>query len=174
MGCRLDTTFKIGLQADLGQGGVMGSEVTFTYQDYSREKSNVRFNVTTMTAANFDATNNAINSLSAAILALQQENTLQSKRVMSANNYISRAAATDKSCQREIKWLALFEDATTHSLFRHEIPQAKLSLLDQNSEFLDLGAGDGAAFKTAAEAIVKSPAGNSCNLVSVQHVGKRL
>lgn len=152
----------------------MGSEVTFTYQDYSREKSNVRFKITTMTAANFDATNTAINALSTAILALQPENSLQSKRVASANNFITRSPAADAGTQREMKWLAIFEDSTLHTLFRHEIPQADPSLLGSNSDYLDLSAGVGQAFKTAAEAVVKSPADNACVLLSVQFVGKRL
>lgn len=152
----------------------MGSEVTFSYQDYSREKSNVRFAVTTMTAATFDAVNTAINSLSTAILGIQTENSLQSKRVIAANNFITRSPAADPTTQREIKWLALFEDDTLHSLFRHEIPQADPALLGSNSDYLDLSAGVGQAFKTAAEAVVLSPAGNSASLISVQLVGKRI
>lgn len=152
----------------------MASEVTFSYQDYSREKSNVRFTITTMSAATFDAVNTAVNALSAAILGIQAENSLQSKRVIAANNFITRSPAADPGTQREIKWLAMFEDSTLHSLFRHEIPQADPALLASNSDFLDLSAGVGQTFKTAAEAVVLSPAGNASTLISVQLVGKRI
>jgi hypothetical protein len=174
MGRILDITVKIGLQADLSGGTLMASEVTFSYQDYSREKSNVRFNITTISAATHDAVNTAVNALSTAILTIQNENSLQSKRVISANNFVSRAPAALPETQREVKWLCMFEDTTLHSVFRHEIPQAKASLLAGNSDYLDLSAGDGQAFKTAAEAVVKSPAGNSALLLSVQLVGKRI
>lgn len=152
----------------------MGSEVTFTYQDYSREKSNVRFAVTTMTAANFDATNTAINALSTAILAIQKENCLQSKRVIAQNNFITRSPASSAAAQREMKWLLLFEDNTLHTLFRHEIPIANPDLLTSNSDYLNLGAGVGSDLVDAAEAVVVSPAGNTASLVSVQFVGKRI
>lgn len=152
----------------------MGSEIVFTYQDYSREKSNVKFNTVQMTAANFDAQITAINALSTAILALQPENSLQTKRVVAQNNYLTRAPASDQATQRENKWLCTFQDDTLKTLFRHEIPQAKLSLLGSNSDMLDLSAGAGLAFKTAAEAVVVSPAGNASVLISVQFVGKRL
>lgn len=152
----------------------MTSEVTFTYQDYSREKSNVRFAVTQMTAANFDATNTAIDALSTAIGNVQVENNLQSKKVAAVNTFYSRGAATSKSAQRENKWLLLFEDTTLHTLFRHEVPLADLQLVQANTDYMDLSAGDGLALKTAAEAIVRSPAGNSASLASVQYVGKRI
>lgn len=152
----------------------MASEVVFSYRDYSKEPSNAKFRVQDMTAANFDATITLINSLSTAILGVQVENTLQTKRVVAQNNFISRAPATDKSCQREIKWLVSLEDTTLHSVSRHEIPQADPTLVSANSDFVDLSAGAGAALKTAIEAVVKSPAGNSVVVLAVELVGKRI
>jgi len=152
----------------------MPSQCEFTYQDYSREKSRVRFNVQTMTAANFDATISLINALSTAILGVQVENALQSKRVIAQDNLISRAAATDKASQRETKWLITLEDATLHTLSRHEIPLADTQYVTANTDFMDLSAGAGDTLKSAVEAGCKSPAGNAVNVMSVQLVGKRL
>jgi len=152
----------------------MPSECGFSYKDYDGEKTSVRFKIVTMTAANFDATITAINALSAAILALQTENALQDKRVYAQNTFVTRAKATGKTSQREHKWICTFEDATLHTLFRHEIGLADASLVGTDVDTLDLSAGVGQAFKTAAEAIVKSPAGNAVYLMSVQYSGKRL
>ena len=151
----------------------MPSQATFKYQDYSRETSSVRFDVATLTAANFDATITLINSLSTAILGVQVENALQSKIVTAQNNLISRSPATDKAAQRESKWLLTLEDNTLHSLSRHELPLADTQYVVANSDFMDLSTSPGSALKTAVEAVVKSPAGNAVSLVSVQFVGKR-
>lgn len=152
----------------------MPSKVSFEYQDYSRERSKVGFDIVTITADNFDATINAVNSLSAAILATQTENALQSKKVMAQDTLVSRSPASDKASQRERKWMLTLEDATLHTLSRHEIPLADSQWVTANSDFADLGASPFAALKTAIEATVKSPAGNSVLLVSAQLVGKRI
>lgn len=152
----------------------MASQVVFSYKDYSKEISHARFDVTTMTAANFDATNTAINALSTAILGIQAENCLQGKRVVSASTFVTRAPATDKAAQREKKWLLTVEDNTLHTLSRHEVPIADTQYVTANSDFMDLSADPGLALKTAVEAVVKSPAGNAVTLISVQFVGKRI
>lgn len=152
----------------------MPSQVSFKYQDYSRELSNVKFDVADMTAANFDATITAINALSVAILAVQTENALQSKIVTAQNNLISRSPAALKTSQRESKWLLLMEDNTLHTLSRHEIPLADTTYVTANTDYMDLANTPGSALKTAVEAVVKSPAGNAVTLVSVQFVGKRI
>lgn len=174
MGRILDLTFKIGLHADLPQGVLMPSLCSFSFQDYARELSTVRFRVQTMTAANFDATNTLILALQAAIIAVQAEDTLQSRRVLSEDAFVSRVPATIKAMKRENKWLLIAEDSTTHQVFKHEIPGADTDLLGSNSEYVVLTAGDGQALKTAFDACVKSPAGNASSLISMQYVGKRL
>lgn len=152
----------------------MGSEVVFSYKDYSMEMSHAKFRITDMTAANFDVTITAINSLSTAILGVQKENALQSKRVVAQNNFLTRAPAANKLSQREMKWLLSVEDTTLHTISRHEVPLADPTLTTANTDFMDLSTGAGAALKTAVEAVVKSPAGNGVLLISVEFVGKRI
>lgn len=152
----------------------MASECEFTYQDYSKEISKARFKINAITAANFDATVSLVNALSAAILGCQVENALQSKKVIAQNNFITRAPATDKASQRETKWLMTLEDATLHTLSRHEFPLADSQYVQANTDFMDLSDGVGEALKTAVEAVVLSPAGNAVLLVSVQYVGRSL
>jgi hypothetical protein len=165
---------KIAVRGDYRKRNVMPSKVSFEYQDYSRERSKVGFNIVTLTAANFDATISAVNSLSSAILAVQKENALQSKKVMAQDTLVSRSPASDKASQRETKWLVTLEDATLHSLSRHEIPMADTQWVTANSDFADLSASPFDDLKTAIEATVKSPAGNSVLMVSAQLVGKRI
>lgn len=148
----------------------MPSKCGFTYKDYDGEIGSVTFDITTVTAANFDATNTAVNALSSAILGVQTENSLQSKRYIAADNFISRAKAEQKATQRISKWVVTLEDATTHRLTTHEIPQADVTLIGTDVDTLDLSAGVGQALKTAIEAVVKFPGtGNAVNLVSVHY-----
>lgn len=152
----------------------MPSEVSFSYLDNSGEKSNVRFNIASMTAANFDATHTAIIALQTAITALQPEDCLASRREVAINQYVTRTPPLLKATQREQKLLLLFEDTTLHTLFRNEIPCFNTDKLVMNEDYVLLTAGEGAALKTALEAIVKSPAGNGVSLVKAQYVGKRI
>jgi len=152
----------------------MPSKCSFTYKDYDGETSTVSFDITTITAANFDATNTAVNALSTAILGIQTENSLQTKRVMAADNFISRAKAEEKATQREHLWVLTLEDDTTHRLFTHQVPQADVSLVGTDVDTLDLAAGVGATLKTAVEAVVKAPGtGNSVSLAAVHYTGSR-
>lgn len=95
---------------------------------------------------------------------------------------LSQDAPDDQSAQRGNKWLVSYHDNTAYfdapvnaipneaylRKFRVMIPTADNSLLDDHSTFLDLTAGPGLAFKTAFEAIAKSPAGGSVVIDFVQ------
>lgn len=152
----------------------MASKCRFTYKDYDGENSGCGFEIATMTAANFDATISAVNALSTAILAVQSENSLQTKIVTAQDNFISRAKATEKATQREHRWAVTLEDATTHRLATHDIPQADASLVGTDVDTLDLSAGVGQDLKNAIEAVVKFPGtGNAVNVVAVHYTGKR-
>jgi len=152
----------------------MASRTSFSYKDYDSEVSSVGFDVTTLTAANFDATISAINTLSAAILGVQTENCLQSKTVTAQSTFISRAKAATKPAQREHKWIVTLEDATTHRLTTHEIPIADVALVGTDVDTLDLSAGVGGTLKDAIEAVVKFPGtGNGVNVMSIVYSGAR-
>jgi len=84
--------------------------------------------------------------------------------------------------QRGNKWLCIYHDNTQFfdppvnaipndqylTKYRVMIPTADNSLLAANNTFLDLTAGAGLAFKTAFEAVAKSPAGGSVILDTVE------
>ncbi|MES2213173.1 MAG: hypothetical protein V4490_08580 [Pseudomonadota bacterium] len=84
--------------------------------------------------------------------------------------------------QRGNKWLVIYHDSTQFfdppvnaipndaylRKYRVLIPTADNSLLANNSTFLDLTVNPGLAFKTAFEAVAKSPAGGSVVVDSVE------
>lgn len=129
--------------------------------------------ITTITAANHDAVSTACASLLTAVGALTIGNTIMHE-VVAARVETEKIPATDPLAQRENKWLARYHDATNSQLFRVSFPCADLTAHMDNSEFVDLSAGDGAALKSAFEAVVKSPndASHSVVLDSLQFVGR--
>ncbi len=91
------------------------------------------------------------------------------------NTILSQDLPTDQDAQRGNKWLVSYHDNTAFfdapvnaipndaylRKFRVMIPTADNSLLADNENDLDITAGAGLAFKTAFEAVAKSPAGGS-------------
>jgi hypothetical protein len=91
------------------------------------------------------------------------------------NTILSQDLPTSQDAQRGNKWLVSYHDNTAFfdaplnaipndaylRKFRVMIPTANNSLLADNENDLDLTTGPGLAFKTAFEAIAKSPAGGS-------------
>jgi len=130
--------------------------------------------ITTLTPANVAATEtlcgNLKTALAAIVLGRFVKNTLTYART--ANG--AQIPATDPLAQRENKWLARYHDAVTFQKFTVSFGTADLSKHKDNSEFVDLLTGDGAAFKAAFEAVVVSPADASHATVldSMQFVGR--
>lgn len=155
----------------------MASQYELTYNDNTTsaggipEKGRVRFNIVDLTAGNLAATQALLATLLASIQAIVIGE-LHKERITLSDTLSSSAPAASPLAQRENKWLVRYTDVTTHRVFKGEIPTADLSLLASNSEFLDLSAGAGLAFKNAFEAVVKSIDGNAVQVISVQFVGR--
>lgn len=100
----------------------------------------------------------------------------QSQHVISANKDVGPGGnASSAFAQREMKWLCRYQDAVTLKKHRLEIPCADANLLAGNTDFLDLTAGAGLAFKTAFDAQVKSNlTGNAVVLNTAELVGRNL
>lgn len=91
------------------------------------------------------------------------------------NTILDQSLPTSQDAQRGQKWLVSYHDNTQFfdapvnaipndaylRKFRVMIPTANNSLLVNHETRLDLTAGAGLAFKTAFEAVAKSPAGGS-------------
>jgi hypothetical protein len=155
------------------------SRITQTLQDYGTpgsgsgaEKSTWSLWIANLTAANFTAQQGLISALYTATLDL----VLGSQAATSELAVSTRSAVENAEplAQRENKWLVRYHDADS-TKFTVEVPTAKLSLLDTGTEFLDLTGTAAAAYKTAFEAVVKSPDDPTLAVVidSIQFVGRR-
>lgn len=87
---------------------------------------------------------------------------------------LSNAPANSPLAQRENKWLVRYIDETSNKKYQCSIGTADLTKLGSNSEFLDLAAGPGLAFKTAFEAFAVPPddPSHAVKVISVQFVGR--
>lgn len=159
---------------------------TFTVEDYNRENSNAGVNIGPLTAANFTAKRNAIDALKLTIPGIISGE-IRRTRINEVFAESADAVASPEA-QREAKWLVTLRDVTQFfdvgntinnpgfgNLFNIEIPTANLTLLENNSDELDLSVTEVAAFVTALEAIAHSPTGgNEVEVVSIKHVGRNL
>lgn len=155
------------------------SRASQTLQDYGDtgsgtggEKSTWQFWITTLTAGNFAAQSGLVSTLLTAVLDITRGSQAASNLLASSTR--SAVNNTDPLAQRENKWLVRYHDANSVP-FTLEIPTADAALLDQGNEFLDLTGTEAAAFKTAFEAVVKSPDDPTLatTVDSIQFVGRR-
>lgn len=154
----------------------MAGLYSLSFLDMSKEDraSSARFHIAALTAGNIAASLASLASLKSAIDGITL-GTLATERILAQDNFLSRARPTDPTAQRENKWLYLYEDQTSHRIYRGEIPTANISLLDGPSDHVqDLTASVFGTFKTDFEAIVLSPTGGAVTLLDLQFVGKRL
>lgn len=130
--------------------------------------------IITLTPANVAATatlaGNLKTALAGVVIGRFVKDTLTYDRAVNG----AQIPATDPLAQRENKWLCRYHDATTFQKYQVSIGTADLSKHMDNSEFVDLTTGAGAAVKTAFEALIVSPADatHSVILDSMQFVGR--
>jgi len=137
------------------------------------ESTSFRVPTTTITAANIVAQEAFITSFVAATNAITigQE---AKQTVTARDTLVSTSPAASPLAQRENKWLCRYHDVTTQQKFTISIGTADLSLLANNSEFLDITQDEGLDFKLAFDDLVKSPSDptHGVSLDSVQFVGR--
>lgn len=79
----------------------------------------------------------------------------------------------NKDANRGNKWLFRAQDSVNGKIFTHEIGCADNTLLaSADGDYIDLTGTEGAALKTAFEAVYESPYGNAGVLLSVQQVNR--
>lgn len=132
-----------------------------------------RVAVTTISAANYVAVTGALSTLKIAIQGITLGRFVR-EVIESGVVQIANTPASDPLAQRENKWLCRYHGDTLGQKFSVSLPTADVSLHMTNSEFLDLSGGVGGTFKSAFEAVVKSPndASETVTLDSVQFVGR--
>jgi|EndMetStandDraft_4_1072995.scaffolds.fasta_scaffold11069_2 hypothetical protein len=137
------------------------------------ELTTMRVPIITLTPANVAATETLTGNLATAIAGITLGNVVK-RDIVYVTTEFEKIPATSKLAQRENKWLLRYHDATSFQKYTVSIGTADLTVLPDHSEFLDLTAGDGAALKTAFEAVVRSPADASHSVIldSAQYVAR--
>jgi len=138
--------------------------------DYSNEDSTASFPVAdAVLDASLTSLFNAVDGIVIGAIGQSKLNVSAAKDAGPGGN------SADKFAQRKLKWLCRYHDATTLEALTLEIACPDAALLTGNTDFADLGAGDGLAFKTDFDTHVKARrTGNAVVLDSVQLVGRRL
>ena len=121
------------------------------------ETSSTEFAIPTLTPVNAAATVTLVGNLKTALAGLVLGRFLKDEIVWSREKQGPQTPADDPLAQRENKWLASYHDPVSYNGYVLTFPTADLSKHMANSEFVDLTAGDGLAFKTAFDAVVASP-----------------
>lgn len=168
----------------------MPNTATFTFEDYSKEKSGVSVNIGPLTAANFAAKRAAIDALGDALPGITRG--AHRKTSISEQFIIDTAVVTDQIAQRETKWLVTYRDNTDFydvantianvgfgQLYSVEVPTADPSLLAQGSDVLDINPATRLPavtdFINAFQAVQNSPTGgNEIAVVEIRLVGRSL
>lgn len=140
-----------------------GSFYGISVLDNSNETGRTDFNIGDLTSVSLPGALTQMGALRTAIEGVILGNVSQSR--WGDADFISRTPPSDPLAQRGVKWTLLLEDNTTHTISKQLVPTADLSLLADGEEDLDLTGTEGAALKTAVEALVKSPAGNAVTLL---------
>jgi len=169
-----DTMISDDLVSQLTEVSGMVDKCTFscTHTDYDGERSNHGFNVTPLTAANFDAQNTLMNLYLAALVEMVLGNRYKSGQGNWVLNNIENAS--DQAAQRELKWLIQYHDGTTLKSYSVELPTAKTAVLDPNdrahAHIGDAGVVD--AFVSAFEAYALTPDGHAPIVDEITLVGR--
>jgi len=147
---------------------------SLSIRDWDKKSGDVQINTGLVTALTLPALLTQIGALRTAIDGITI-GVLANESQTVFDTILSQDVPTDQNAQRGNKWLVSYHDNTQFfdapvnaipndaylRKFRVMIPTADNTLLADNSRFLDLTVNPGLAFKTAFEAMAKSPAGGS-------------
>lgn len=151
----------------------MPSSVVLKALDYGSEPTRFGFNITQLTAANFDAQIALVATLQGAVdnVALG----LFDGKTIAALDVAVGPKASVVNAQREAKWRVTFtDDVQPEGNGSFEIGMPDLSLLVAGTGLMDVSAGAGAALVTAIEAAVVSRLGNAITVSQIAHVGRNI
>jgi len=158
-------------------------ELEFGIRDNSREVGKVEVHTGPVTALTLPALLTQIGTLRTAIDGLSI-GTMASEALAVFKTKITSAAPATTLAQRGKKWTVGYSDITADwdggigvqvnygygKIFTFTIPCCDLTLLVSGEEGLDLTSGPGLAFKTAFEAIAKSPYGGATRVEYIRYI----
>lgn len=143
--------------------------------DYSNETSGTKVNFGAVTALNIAGVLAQIGDLRTAITNIIL-GTIKSDRWVGDSTQLSNVPPSDPGAQVELKFQFTYEGATTHKIFRVEIPTADATKTIAGTDLVDLTDTDIAAFVTAFEALAKSPDDDTenVNIIEGRLVGRNI
>lgn len=144
-----------------------------TIQDYSKENSVMRVNCGPINAATIVAVEASALAFRTALAGISG-GTFTAERLMAYDNKLAGEPPTDPSFQRELKWLVIYEDTTSHELYKALVPCPVLTLLGDHTDEINYSDSQVTAFIVAFEEFVKSPTGGSSNVLTIKLVGRNL
>lgn len=151
-------------------------------RDNNRELTRTEVNIPAFTVDSIGQTLTDWGAYKTATAAIV-EGVLAKEALILDETNLSAAAPTSPTAQRGIKWSVQYADITQffdppvnaipnagyQEIFTNTLGTAKLSLLADGVEDLDLTAGAGLAYKTAFDKIVRSPYGGRVSLLRVYY-----
>ena len=157
-----------------------------TIVDYNGETSSTGVNIGAVTAVSLPGLLTDIADLRSAISGLIVGNQ-RADKLTAYNTTLNPALPTSTDAQVERKWRVVYTDtlpffddpvnaipnAGFGKIFEIEIATADSTLLDNNSEYLDIdSAGPGQDFVDAFETIARSPYGGTVTVQYIELVGR--
>lgn len=151
----------------------MSDRASFLGLDYSKERTKTGIYLATLTAANFDVQQAALNNLQ---VGIQSVSLIAYDGKTYPSGVVARESvpAADSNAQREAKWLVNYVDNANGRKGNFEIGGADTSLLVLNSDLMDISAGTGATFVTIVETNAVSRDDNAITVIDVRYVGRTL
>jgi hypothetical protein len=147
---------------------------SFTFLDASTEKSSMTFNYGEITAISIPGFLTEYGTFRDSVVAVSIGQLVADQWSGDKTKY-SNVVPTDKSAQRERKWLMTYEDDVTLALYRMEIPCADYELTDVfagDTDEVVLTQTEIAAMIAAFETLCRSPEGNAVTVVGMRGVGR--
>ena len=144
-----------------------------SYGDNGGEVSSVSFNMTALTAANFDAQNTKLDEFQAALEAVTLG--LNVKKEIKNSDGTGEGTSTEFYASRELKWLVSYRDTTTNAKYTMELPcpvKSADTVLPGKEKLANLTHALWTTFKTKFEACILSKDGNATEFLTARIVGR--
>lgn len=149
---------------------------TFTFLDYSGEKSTSRVYNGAITTVSLPEFLTEFGALRAAMDTITS-GTINKEAWVGDDTLLSNALPVSEYAQRELKWLVTYRNTVSNNLYTVTVPTADpTGRLIPGTDLADLANAGIAAYVTAFEAIARSPENDLdvVDVVSIRLVGRNI
>jgi len=150
----------------------MGS-TSIKFLDAANKTSAAGFYTPDMTAGNIAATNTAIDTLKAAMLAVTLGNVVRDARYAQVTDNAA-VIPSDEAARRQNKWAVSAVDNVLSGEVSFTIPTADLQFCATGSNAMDTATQEYIDLKAAIEAVVQSKYGNAITVTKIEFVGRSI